>query len=74
MAKIVITFEDDELVKNRVHVDVAGDIFKLKMRDAGEWTPPLTMAELFALEFIAFMEKRHKELMPSSTAGKAVLQ
>ena len=74
MAKIVITIEDDPLIKNRVHVNIDGDIGKLKLKDAGEWTPPLTMAELFALAIIAFMEKRHKELMPSSTAGKAVLQ
>ena len=73
MAKIVITIEDDTLIENRVHVNIDGDIGKLKLKDAGEWVPNLTMAELFASETLVFMHNRHKELMGTG-AGKAVLQ
>ena len=73
MAKIVITFEDDPLIKNRVLVNIDGDVGKFKLKDAGEWVPNLTMAELFASETIVFMTKRHQELM-SASVGKAVLQ
>lgn len=73
MAKIVITFEDDPLIKNRVKVSIDGDIAKLKLKDVGEWAYQLTMAELFASETLVFMTKRHQELMGTSV-GKAVLQ
>ena len=73
MEKIVITIEDDPLIKNRVLVNIDGDIGKLKLKDVDEWAHQLTMAELFATETLVFMTKRHQELMGTSV-GKAVLQ